>query len=191
MTSDFNVSPELVCSNSWAPGGVNTSDSCPTLPTAVLCKVLLLHARGGPTFPGEGKKGDTVWEGKVLFCWDCRREKTISLVIPAPVLDHPHPRKPWPFRFWEKLPPCGPFLVPLLVSYILSWCSKNRDTMQNFMTTLVAIFFKYTEHIPSADREWVVLLKVWLTSEFGPETSKKILSAYSQLHLAQTSHLWL
>lgn len=30
-----------------------------------------------------------------------------------------------------------------------------------------------------------------VSAEFVPETSKKILSAYSKLHLAQASHLWL
>lgn len=46
MTNNFSVSPELVCSNPWAPGGINSSDSCPPLPTAVLCKAALLMLMG-------------------------------------------------------------------------------------------------------------------------------------------------
>lgn len=46
VTSDFSVSPELVCSNPWAPGGANPNDSCPALPTAVLCKAASSHACG-------------------------------------------------------------------------------------------------------------------------------------------------
>lgn len=127
MTSDFSVSPELVCSNPWAPGGVNASWLLPnSAHSRVLCKAASTHAHGGCTFHGKGRKGDIVCEGKALFHWGCPREKSISLLIPAPVLDRSHARKLWPFRFWEKLPSCGPFLVPLLISYILCWCSKNR-----------------------------------------------------------------
>lgn len=146
VTSDFVVSPELVCSNPWAPGGVNPSDSCPALPTAVLCKAASSHALGVTHSLGKVGRGISCLEVKALFHWDCSREKNISLLSPALVPYHSHARKLWPFRFWEKLFPCGPFLVPLLVSYILHWCSKNRDTVQNFMTTLVAISFKYSQH---------------------------------------------
>lgn len=72
MASDLSVTPELVCSNRWAPEELNVSGSCPALPTAVLlgvasptCQWWFTHSRGAAGMGGrkavQGKKASTLW----------------------------------------------------------------------------------------------------------------------------------
>lgn len=144
MTSDFSVSPELVCSKPWAPGGVNTSDCCPALLTAVLCKATSTHARGVAYSLGKAGRGILCRRERHFSTWDCPREKSFSPLIPAPVPDHSHARKLWPFGFWERLPPCGlffgsplGFLHPTLVLKEQGHCSKFYDyTCSHFLQIL-------------------------------------------------------
>lgn len=201
MTSDLSAIPELVCSNPWAPGGVNARDSCPILPTAVLHRVASPTHQRWSDIPWGGQAGGVLhggWEDTFTFRLSKGKEHQPSDSCPS-CLTLSHPRKLWPFRFWESLPPQGLSWFPswFPTDYPKApWCSKSRDTEQNFMTIFVAISFKYSKHwIAYCSRRWATNGTAESiadgAAEFGPETSKKILSAYSKLHLAQASHLWL
>lgn len=172
MTSDLSATPELVCSNPWAPGGVNARDSWPTLPTAVLHRVASPTHHWWSHIPWGGQAGGALrgrWEDFFTFRLFKGKEHHPSDSCPG-CLTLPRPRKLWAFRFWESLPPQDLSWFPSWFPTDCPkapWCSKSRDTEQNFTTTFVAIPSNTLStglHIAPADGRQMVLLKVSLTS---------------------------